>query len=86
MGFKELLFICCVYFSCTIKVSGQICVYQEIFKGGVTGDSFNPWSSNLSGQFDVYIEPGSTIKDAYLFVNVIGNPVDQVVNFNGTYH
>jgi gliding motility-associated-like protein len=83
MGFKGLLFICCVYFSFSLKVSGQICVYQEIFKGGVTGDSFNPWSSNLSGQFDVYIEPGSTIKDAYLFVNVLGDPIDDIVIFNG---
>jgi gliding motility-associated-like protein len=83
MGFKRLLFIFVIQFFCLPKVYGQVCVYQDMFKGGGTGDSFNPGSSNLNGQFDVFIEPGSTIKDAYLFVNVINNPEDQFVTFNG---
>ncbi|MFA5670683.1 MAG: hypothetical protein WC967_15720, partial [Balneolaceae bacterium] len=63
----------------------QTTIYHEVFYGGVTGDAFNPWTSPASGQFDVYIEPGSTIRRALLFVSSYYNPMDKgTVYFNGT--
>jgi len=63
----------------------QIPIYQDIFRGGVTGDAYNPWLSSTPGQFDIYIEPGSTIRKALLFVSEVKNPSsDGVINFNGT--
>jgi hypothetical protein len=60
--------------------------YQDVFKGGVTGAGYNPnWSSNFPGQLEIYIEPGSTIRKALLFVGTYNNPQhEQEVLINGT--
>jgi len=65
----KILILILIWFN-GFMLSAQINVYQDVFKGGVTGDAFNNWFSPLPGQFDVHIEPGSIIRDAYLFVSM----------------
>jgi len=63
----------------------QIPIYHDVFHGGVTGDAFNPWFSPAPGQFDIYIEPGSTVRKALLFVSSYYNPKDEgILYFDGT--
>jgi gliding motility-associated-like protein len=45
----------------------QLIFEQEIVKGGLTGAGFSTGKGSGSGNFDIYIEPGSTIKKAYFF-------------------
>jgi len=65
-----------------LNINAQIPVYQDIFKGGVTGDAFNPVNLPFGGDFEVYIEPGSTIRKAYLFISVYNFPNEEVLYFN----
>ncbi len=62
----KLLFFLIFLFS---NVSfGQQVFYQDIFKGGVTGDCVGPYISVAPRTFNVHIPPNSTIRKAYLFV------------------
>jgi hypothetical protein len=45
----------------------QILFYQDILNGGITAAGFSTSGGSGSGSFDIYIEPGSSIKKAYLF-------------------
>lgn len=82
---KHLKIILIVLFTvcCNTITFTQITYLQEIYHGGITGDGYDQWLSNQPGQFDIYIEPGSTIKKAILLTSVIGEPEDRIVNFNG---
>jgi len=71
----------------------QLTFHQDIFNGGVTGDGFDPVNLNPPGTFDIYIEPGSTIRKAYLFSTLSKNIQTQLdfsfddnreIIFNGT--
>ncbi|MFN5415965.1 MAG: gliding motility-associated C-terminal domain-containing protein [Flavobacteriia bacterium] len=64
-------------------VFGQVCVYQDIFKGGVTGDGNTSWFYNDPCTLNINIEANSSIRKAFLFVNVYNEPVNRVLNFNG---
>lgn len=48
--------------------------YQETFRGGTTGAGFSTALGTGSGTFNIYIEPGSTIKKAWLFGQRLGYP------------
>jgi len=71
----------------------QKIVYQDIVNGGVTGGAYNAGFTSQAGQIDVYIEPGSAIKKALLFVNSHFNPYgnrsfvfnNTVVTFDQTF-
>jgi hypothetical protein len=52
---------------CTYCYSQYINVFSDYFHGGVTGSGFNALVS--SGQIDLNIPTGSTIKKAYLFAS-----------------
>jgi len=57
-------------------VLGQLVFYQDVFKGGVTGAGYNPtWNSNSPGVIQLHIEPGSTIRKAFLLVGTYTNAV-----------
>ena len=73
-----------VWLFCSIDLSGQICVYQDIFHGGVTGGYFKTAAFNVPGFLNVNIEPNSNIRKAYLFVNTYNIPENRLLNFNGT--
>jgi gliding motility-associated-like protein len=85
---KKLLFLIYISFVTHVSVAQQI-YYQDIIKGGVTGSGFagNGFGTLGTGQFEIYIEPGSTIKRAFLIRNKFeSNPeINQFgnVNLNG---
>jgi gliding motility-associated-like protein len=53
--------------------NSQVVYYQDVCKCGVTGAGFSTAMGSGSGSFDIYIEPGSTIKKAFLFGVHYGN-------------
>ncbi len=68
----------------TLLTFSQKVFYQNIFHGGVTMGGYNVgWNSNDSGNFLLNIEPGSTIKSAYLFLGTWNNPDTTSVYLNG---
>jgi gliding motility-associated-like protein len=83
---ERLIYLVCIFLAFVLnnESHAQTAVYQDIFKGGVTGDAFNPWMSTIDGEFEIHIEPGSTIRKAYLFVNVYNSPSEKDLIFNGT--
>lgn len=54
-------------FLSSVAAHGQILFHQDQFRGGVTAIGFSTGQGKGSGIVDYYIEPGSTIKKAYLF-------------------
>jgi hypothetical protein len=58
-----------LYIICLFGFEGhtQVLYYQETCQCGVTGAGFSTAQGNGSGDFSIYIEPGSTIKKAILF-------------------
>ncbi|MDX2362367.1 MAG: gliding motility-associated C-terminal domain-containing protein [Crocinitomicaceae bacterium] len=67
----------------------QLPFYQDIFHGGATGDGYNASASDFTDTLKVYIEPGSTIRNAYLVVGTYhesswGSTTDNTCVFNGT--
>jgi gliding motility-associated-like protein len=77
-------------------LNAQIVYYQETCKCGVTGAGFSTGLGSGSGTFSIHIEPGSTIKKAFLFGVKYGDfnqnilPADIILNsdtitFNETY-
>lgn len=69
--------------SCYANLSAQQLFYQDVFYGGVTGGGFSTGQGSGSGSFNLYIEPGSTIKKAYLFTYRIGYPPNVPITING---
>ena len=56
--------------------------YQDIYNGGVTAGGFSTGQGSGSGNFSLYIEPGSTIKKAYLFTYRAGHPSNSPIIIN----
>ncbi len=54
--------------------NAQNLFHQDIFYGGVTAGGFSTGQGAGSGTLNLYIEPGSTIRKAYLFSYRIGYP------------
>jgi len=82
MKFKILLII---YTFMSFSVSTQVVFYQDIFHGGITGAGFSTGTGNGSGAFDIHIEPGSTIRKAYLFTYSMVSPQSFELNINNSY-
>lgn len=55
---------------CVPAAHAQQVYYQDVFRGGVTGGGYNPGNSDLPGEIELYIEPGSIIRRAFLFVGI----------------
>jgi len=58
-----------VFVFCAFQVStadAQLVYYQDTFRGGITGGGFSTGLGAGSGVVDLYIEPGSTVRKAYL--------------------
>ena len=78
----KILFFVLLFQSYTII--GQKIYYQDIFNGGVTGGGYNPtWNSNTPGVIQLHIEPGSTIRKAFLLVGMYNNPAPNTMQLNG---
>ena len=67
---KWFVFLVC--FLATLLSNAQILFYQDLCNCGVTGAGFSTALGSGNGNFNVYIEPGSTIKKAWLFAQRIG--------------
>jgi gliding motility-associated-like protein len=80
---RKLLFYITFFFSAYLANS-QILFEQDIVQGGVSAGGFSTGSGTGSGMLNLYIEPGSTIKKAYLFAYRIGFPPSVPININGT--
>jgi len=68
----------------SIGSMGQQLFYQDIFYGGVTAGGFSTGQGFGSGNFSLFIEPGSTIKKAYLFTYRQGFAPSVPIIVNGT--
>ncbi len=64
-------------------VFSQQIFYQDIVRGGVTGAGFSTSPGYGAGQVEIYIEPGSTVKKAFLLTQRLGHVESGRVVFNG---
>lgn len=69
------------------KCFGQITLYEDVFYGGVTGDGYNPFVLENQSSLDVFMEPGSIIRRAFMFVTAIKtstleNPINNTFTLN----
>lgn len=67
LGSFILLFI-------TLIINSQVLFNQGIVHGGITAAGYSTGVGFDSGYFDIYIEPGSTIKSAHMFSYRVGYP------------
>jgi hypothetical protein len=74
------IIICAFQFS---PVDAQLVYYQDTFRGGVTGGGFSPGFSDFPGEIELYIEPGSTVRRAFLFVTKYFDPESDNLTLNG---
>ena len=65
-----------------VKVAAQNNFYQDIFYGGVTGGGGNLVIGSGNIEFEIYIEPNSTIKKAFLLFSADGTPEDINIDIN----
>ncbi len=61
----------------------QTVFYQDVCKCGITGAGFSTSMGAGTGSFQIYIEPGSTVKKAFLFVQRFGNADSTNIIING---
>jgi len=83
--FQFYTFLTIFLMALSFNSNAQIDFYQDVFYGGVTGDGYNPFNSESIGSVDIYIEPGSTVREAFLFItiNTIDSIIDNSILFNG---
>lgn len=65
------------------KTYAQHIFHQDIIRGGITAAGFSTGQSFGSGTFDIYIEPGSTIKKALAFAYSLRFPPPATFTLNG---
>lgn len=80
MGKTVSLFIILFFFS--FGGRAQTLFHQDVFYGGVTSGGFSSGMGTGSGTIDLYIEPGSTIRKAYLFSYRVGFPPTVPITVN----
>jgi gliding motility-associated-like protein len=81
LKFTKLYIIFLLLFSSTL-IKAQNLFHQDIFYGGVTAGGFSTGGGAGSGTLNLYIEPGSTIRKAYLFSYRIGYPPSVPITVN----
>ncbi|MBK9591441.1 MAG: gliding motility-associated C-terminal domain-containing protein [Crocinitomicaceae bacterium] len=82
--FKRNTLLVVAVMICSTKYSlSQQIIYQDILRGGVTGAGFSSSPGYGGGQVDVYIEPGSTIKKAFLITQRLGHVESGLAVLNG---
>ena len=70
-----------LFFRCHV-VCTQVVFYQDIVQGGITGAGFTTCLGSGSGEIEIYIESGSTVKKAFLFCQRFGYPNQTDIAFN----
>jgi gliding motility-associated-like protein len=67
------------------RLYAQQLFHQDVFYGGVTAAGWSGGTGGAgNGNIEIYIEPGSTIRNAWLFIYSIGNPSPSFITINGT--
>lgn len=56
--------------------------FQDTFNGGVTGGSYNPWLSSNPYTIELNIDEQSSIRKAFLFIGVYGQPLSTSMSLN----
>ncbi|MBW6484457.1 MAG: hypothetical protein K0B10_15550 [Vicingaceae bacterium] len=64
-------------------IYAQLLFYQDVFYGGSTGGGFSTGLGTGSGIINLYIEPNSTIKKAFLICQRFQNPPPAQITING---
>lgn len=78
----HITLLLCLLFTKGIFVCSQNLFHQDIFYGGVTAGGFSTGQGFGSGTLNLYIEPGSTIRKAYLFSYRVGYPPTVPITIN----
>ncbi|MDT8411498.1 MAG: gliding motility-associated C-terminal domain-containing protein [Vicingaceae bacterium] len=79
---KVNFFVLFLFLLISSKSFSQRIFHQDIFYGGVTGAGFSTGLGYGSGSFNVYVDPSSTIKKAYLFSYSMGYPPPTTITLN----
>lgn len=77
---KTLCIVVLIFFNKHL-LSQQV-FYQDICNCGVTGAGFSTSTGFGSGSFDIYIEPGSIVNKAFLFIQRFGNAKETNIILN----
>src|SRR6056297_1715541 len=62
----RLIVIMGVFWIPPVKTCAQLTLYHDVFRGGITAGGFSTGLGEGSSEVSLYIEPGSTIRKAYL--------------------
>ena len=76
------LIIITTFSLCVFRAYSQQIIHQDICNCGVTGAGFSAGTRTGAGSFDIFIEPGSTVKKAFTFSYKIGFPPPATFIFN----
>lgn len=82
MRWKNLYTMLIALLSVVCSAKGQNLFHQDIFNGGVTAGGFSAGLGAGSGVVELHIEPGSTIRKAYLFSYTMGYPPPTPITVN----
>jgi gliding motility-associated-like protein len=76
----HILFLCLGF---SLKTHAQLLFHQDVFYGGVTAGGYSTGLGAAGNTtFDLYIEPGSTVRKAFLFLYKMGNPPSGWIHLN----
>ena len=68
---------------CFSLCRAQVLFHQDVFYGGVTSAGFSHGEgSGASGNIQLTIEPGSTVRNAWIFIYQLGNPSPSFLTIN----
>lgn len=79
---KRIFFLLFYFILLWHSANCQLLYYQDTWKGGVTGAGFSTGLGAGTGVFNIYIEPGSTIRKAFLLNYTQGFPSEGFVKLN----
>jgi gliding motility-associated-like protein len=80
----HIVFVLSLFFTNSVDLLSQNLFHQDIFYGGVTAGGFSTGQGAGSGSLNLYIEPGSTIRKAYMFSYRQGYSPSVPITINGT--
>ncbi|NBW59028.1 MAG: hypothetical protein EBR41_00405 [Crocinitomicaceae bacterium] len=80
--FLHIFLLTSFFFFKDHSLNAQNLFHQDIFYGGVTAAGFSTGQGFGDGALNLYIEPGSTIRRAYLFSYRIGFPPSVPITVN----
>ena len=81
----HIIFLLIIHCLCAKTTHAQQLFHQDVFYGGVTSAGWSGGSAGIgSGTIEIHIEPGSTIRNAWLFMYRLGKPAPGFFTMNNT--